>query len=90
MATKKFRAEFLREKRDKGWANEKSVPRGDIDADTFEVVFRDAADGKHYAMKYYYDSDTGIDTFEGAEDGDLYKCYEVEKKEVVAVSWVKV
>ncbi len=90
MATKKFRAEFLREKRDNGWVHEKPIPRGDIDAPRFEVVFRDAADGKYYAIEYYNCLDVGADIFDGASDDDLYLCYEVEKKEVVTVSWEKV
>ncbi len=90
MATKKFRAEFLREKRDKGWVHERPISVGGMGPPTFEVVFRDTADGKHYAMHYYRDLDVGVCKFDGAKDDDLYECYEVEKKEVVAISWVKV
>lgn len=89
MATKKFRAEFLREKCRDGWLYEQYL-NDDRGCPTFEVVFRDTADGKHYAMRYYRDNDHGIDTFDGAKDDDLYECYEVEKKEVVAVSWERV
>lgn len=78
------------EKRDKGWTHKRPISVGDMGAPTFEVIFRDTSDGKHYAMHYYRDTDTGIDTFEGVNNDDLFKCHEVEKKEVVAVSWVKV
>jgi hypothetical protein len=90
MVTKKFRAEFLIEKRVQGWVHERPISVGDMGAPTFEVVFRDTADGKHYAMHYYRDLDVGVDTFDGAKDDDLYECYEVEKKEVVTVDWERV
>lgn len=89
MVTKKFRAEFLKEKCSQGWLHQKYL-NDDIGAPTFEVVLRDTTDGKYYAMRYYRDSDHGIDTFEGSSNDDLHECYEVEKKEVVTVDWVAV
>ena len=40
-------------------------------------------------MEWYYDSDHGIDTFDGVRIDQMYECYEVVKKEVVQTAWVK-
>jgi len=88
MPTREFRTEFLREQRNKGWINKKYI-HDNNGCPHFEVVFKDSADGKYYAMEYYDDTDHGIDTFDGDSDDRLYLCYEVEKEEVVAISWVK-
>jgi len=87
MPTRIFRSEFLREQRDKGWINEKYL-HDNNGYPHFEVVFKDSADGKYYAMEYY-NSDHGIDTFDGDDDDKVYECYKVEKKEVIEISWVK-
>jgi len=88
MTTKNFRAEFLREKSSQEWLSQKYL-HDDMDCPTFEVVFRDPTDGKHYAMEYYHDSNHGIDTFDGASNDDTFECYEVEEKKTMTTEWVK-
>lgn len=85
MSARKFRAEFLQMQMNKGWVSQRYL-HSERGCPAFEVVFRDR-DGDHYAMEYYCDKDTGIDTFEGSHAHDLYDCYEVEKSEVVTRVW---
>lgn len=91
MANRKFRLEYIR-----GILERDEIDRinnnydHSMAAEFCDVVFKSKDDGKFYAFEYHFNSDVGVDSFDGRDDDHVVDCYEVEKVTVTTTSWQRV